>query len=416
MDVDAGVDPAEMGMNRARLDAIPGFFEERYIAKGKLPCMATLVSRGGEVVHESYLGTTHLGGKGAPIGPETIFRIYSMTKPVTSLAAMMLVEAGDLRLDHEVSRYIPAFADTQVWAGGDLNSYETRQPDRAMTVRDLFLHMSGLTYGFLYQHEVDALYRRENVGSLQKEGQISLESFCDQLAAQPLLFSPGERWNYGHSTDVLGRIVEIVSGQALDAFFANQIFAPLGMEDTGFYVPDDKIDRLTACYQKNPLNGEISLFDGAGTGTTMFNERPTWINAGGGLVSTARDYLRFCQCLLNGGRLGGARLISPKAWEFMDQNHLPNGATIKALGDKTFSEARMDGNGFGLGGSVIVDVAETMQAGSLGSFSWGGLASTFFWIDPVEELIAIQMTQMMPSGAYPIRPQFNALVYAAIDG
>lgn len=404
--------PAEFGMNAERLAAIPDYFEDRYIASGKLPCVTTLIARGGEVVHEAYRGTTHLGGAGKPVGPDTIFRIYSMTKPVTSLAAVMLMEEGDLRLDQPVSRYIPEFAETRVWAGGDLMNFDTTAPEREMEIRDLFLHTSGLTYGFLFQHEVDALYRREKIAHPGE----SLEEMCKKLAGMPLLFSPGKRWNYSHSTDVLARVVEVVSGQPLDTFFQERIFAPLGMEDTGFFVPEAKWDRLTACYQKNPLNGEVSLSDEAGAESRAYIRKPTLLNGGGGLVSTPRDYLKFCQCLLNGGRLDAARLISPKSWEFMARNHLPGDATIKSMGDKTFSEARMEGNGFGLGGSVITNVAETMMPGSDGTFSWGGLANTFFWIDPLEELIAIQMTQMIPSGCYPIRPQFQALVYAAIDG
>ncbi|MEO0754753.1 MAG: serine hydrolase domain-containing protein [Pseudomonadota bacterium] len=416
MDTATAVDPAEMGMNRSRLDAIPQFFDDRYISKGKLPCMATLVARGGEIVHEAYRGTTHLAGDGVPIGPESIFRIYSMTKPVTSLAGMMLIEAGDLRLDHNVSRYIPEFAGIRVWAGGDLDTYETQAPEREINIRDLFLHTSGLTYAFLHQHEVDGLYRRENLGTFANSSEISLKTLCERLAALTLLFSQVARWNYGHSTDVIGRVIVVVSGQALDVFLQDQIFAPLGMTSTGFHVPEAQIDRLTTCYAKDPLSGETSLFDGAGGATGLFKDPPVWINAGGGLVSTPRDFLAFCQCLLNGGRLGSSRLISPKTWEFMGLNHLPGGATLRDMGDRTFSESRMEGAGFGLGGSVIVDVAASGQAGSLGTFSWGGLANTFFWIDPVEDLIAIQMTQMMPSGCYPIRPQFNALVYAAIDG
>ncbi len=402
--------PAEVGLNEDRLDAIPAFFEAAYLDTGKLPCVATMVSRNGQLVHESYRGTTEMGGD-VPIGPETIFRIYSMTKPVTSVAAMMLYEEGALRLDHEVARYIPEFADTEVWAGGDLKTYQTRKPDRPMTVKDVLTHTSGLTYGFLMQHHLDALYRREKIGAPTE----TLEEMCARLATLPLLFSPGERWNYGHSTDVLGRIVEVASGQTLDAFFRDRIFGPLGMADTDFFVPESKLDRLMACYQKNPLSGEITLADGAGAQSRAYREQPKLLNAGGGLVSTMGDYHRFCLMLLHGGSLDGTRLLSPKTVEFMRLNHLPGDRSIRDMGDETFSEARMDGNGFGLGGSVTINVAETMAPGSVGSFSWGGLASTFFWVDPVEELIAIQATQMIPSGAYPIRPQLQQLVYAAID-
>ena len=238
---------------------------------------------------------------------------------------------------------------------------------------------------------------------------------CARLAGLPLLFSPGTRWNYSHATDVLGRIVEVASGQTLDEFFRERIFGPLGMVDTDFHVPEDKLDRLMACYNKDPETGKISLSDGAGAESKLYRAQPPLLSGGGGLVSTLRDYHRFCLMLLHGGRLDGERLLSPKTVEFMRQNHLPENKTIRQMGDKTFSEARMDGNGFGLGGSVVVDVAETMQPGSLGTFSWGGLANTFFWIDYAEELIAIQATQMIPSGCYPIRPQFQQLAYAAID-
>jgi len=405
------IDPATVAMNAERLAAIPGYFETAYLETGKLPAMATLVARDGQVVHEAYRGTTELGG-GSLISADTIFRIYSMTKPITSVAAMMLFEAGVIRLDHEVSRYIPGFADTQVFDGLDGDRMLTRAPDRQMQVRDLFTHTSGLTYGFLHQTEVDALYRSEKIARPDE----TLEEMCNRLARLPLIFSPGERWNYGHSTDVLGRIVEVASGMRLDAFFRDQIFGPLGMVDTGFHVPEEKWPRLMACYNKDAETGEVTQSDGAGGESRAYRTQPPLLNAGGGLVSTPRDYLKFCQCLLNGGRLGDARLLSPKTVEFMTLNHLPGGQTIKQMGDKTFSEARMEGNGFGLGWSVVTDVAETLSPGSEGTYSWGGLANTFFWIDPEEDLIAIQMTQMIPSGCYPIRPQFQQLVYSAIDG
>ncbi len=403
--------PEDVGLNSERLDFIPDYFDKAYLQTSKLPCMATMVSRNGQIVHEAYRGNTHLEG-GSPISADTIFRIYSMTKPITSVAAMMLHDEGVIRLDHEISRYIPEFKDVGVWDGGDLKDYKTRKPDREMTVRDAFTHTTGLTYGFLFQHEVDALYRRE-MERAPKD--ITLEQFCTNLAGLPLVFSPGDQWNYGHSTDVLGRVVEVASGMTLDVFFRERIFKPLGMVDTDFFVPEDKLSRLMACYAKNPITGEVTLSDGAATESKAYKTQPSMLNAGGGLVSTLRDYHRFCLMLLQGGSLEGQRLLSPKTVEFMRMNHLPGGQTIKQMGDKTFSEARMEGNGFGLGGSTVVDVAETLTPGSIGTFSWGGLANTFFWIDPVEELIAIQATQMIPTGCYPIRPQFQQLVYAAID-
>ncbi|MDJ0922536.1 MAG: serine hydrolase domain-containing protein [Henriciella sp.] len=406
--------PEDVGLNAERLAHIPDYFDQAYLKSGKLPCMATMVSRNGQIVHEAYRGNTHLDG-GNPINADTIFRIYSMTKPITSVAAMMLHDEGIIRLDHEIARYIPEFAETEVWDGGDLKDYKTRKPDRAMTLRDAFTHTTGVTYGFLFQHEVDALYRREKIGSLGDGDTETLESMCARIAKLPLVFSPGTQWNYGHSTDLLGRVVEVASGMSLDVFFRERIFGPLGMTDTDFYVPEHKLGRLMACYGKNPVTGEVTMTDGAGADSADYTKQPKLLNAGGGLVSTLRDYHRFCLMLLQGGSLEGTRLLSPKTVEFMRMNHLPGGKTIKEMGDKTFSEARMDGNGFGLGGSTTVDVAETLTPGSPGTFSWGGLANTFFWIDPVEEIIAIQATQMMPSGCYPIRPQFQQLVYAAID-
>ena len=401
---------ADVGLNAARLDYIPEFLKTNYVDTGKLPCAAVLVSRNGEVALESYVGATEMGGS-TPIGPETIFRIYSMTKPVTSLAIMMLFEEAKLRLDHEVSRYIPEFADVKVFDSGNREDYTVRDPDRAMTLLDLMTHTSGVTYGFLMQEEADAIYRKHRIG----EPTESLQDMARRIAGLPLAFSPGDRWCYGHSIDVLGAIVEIVSGMALDDFFRTRIFDPLGMTDTDFWVPDEKIDRLMTCYNRNPLNHEITVSDPGGRESKAYRAKPKLLNAGGGLVSTMGDYHRFALMLLRGGTLDGARIISPKTWEFMRQNHLPGGKTIMDMGDKTFSEARMEGNGFGLGGSVMVDPVASGQPSSVGNFAWGGLASTYFWVDPVEELISIQMTQMIPSSSYPIRPQLQQLVYAAVD-
>lgn len=400
------VEPAAAGLNADRLMRIPEFFKP-YIDKQKLPCMATLVARGGQVAHLSFQGATEMGGSRA-IDENTIYRIYSMTKPVTSVAAMMLFEEGLLRLDHEVYRYIPEFQDTMVLA----DDGKLVKPARPMMVRDLFLHTSGLSYSFLMQGAVDKFYRENKLEYSIWQG--DLKSFCEALAKAPLVFSPGERWNYSNATDVLGRVVEVASGMSLDAFFQERIFGPLGMTDTGFHVPEGSLDRLMACYRRNPLDGVTSLSDSGGRDSS-YARKPNVLSGGGGLASTIGDYLKFCLMLANGGEFNGARLLSPKTIEYMTMNHLPGGKTLKDMGDKTFSESRMDGSGFGLGWAVTTDVVATMQPGSVGTFSWGGMASTFFWIDPVEDLIAIQMTQLMPSGAYPIRPQLQQLVYAAIE-
>lgn len=403
-------DPHEVGLNAERLAAIPAYFKANYLDTGKLPCMATLVSRNGEVALESYVGSTEMGGP-VPIGPDTIFRIYSMTKPITSLAAMILFEEGKLRLDHDVARYIPEFADVEVFESGSREDYKTRKPDRPMKVLDLFTHTSGLTYGFMMQSEVDALYRKEKIGRPDE----TLQQMAKRLAGLPLECSPGTEWWYSHSTDVLGAIVEIVSGMELDEFFRQRITGPLGMVDTEFWVPEEKLPRLMACYERDARTGETRLADGAGHASKLYSKRPVLLNGGGGLVSTIGDYHRFCLMLLRGGTLEGARIISPKTWEFMRQNHLPGKQTMRAMGKSVFTEVMADGVGFGLGGSVVQDVVAGQQPGSEGTFSWGGLASTFFWIDPVEEIIGLQMTQLMPSSTYPLRPQFQQLAYAAID-
>ena len=399
---------SELGISAERLSRIPDYFQT-YLDRKKLPCMGTLVSVGGQVVHEGWRGVKDWE-TGEPITKDTIFRIYSMTKPVTSVAAMMLFEEGKLRLDHEVYRYIPAFKDVKVWDGGTAEAPELKSPERHMLVRDLFTHTSGLTYGFMMAHPVDKMYRASRIGA----GFESLKEFCDNLAALPLVFSPGEKFNYGHSTDVLGRIVEVASGMDLDAFFKTRIFEPLGMHDTGFYVPEEKLDRLMSCYQRDPLTGEISKQDGSGAASKQYAAKPIYLSGGGGLVSTMDDYHQFCRMLLNYGELNGHRILASKTMEFMTQNHLPANKTMAEMGDELFSEARMEGSGFGLGWSVLMNPVETMQPGSVGQYSWGGMASTFFWIDPEEDLIGIMMTQLMPSGAYPIRPQFQQLVYAAI--
>jgi len=403
-------DPAEAGLNAEQLGSIPQYFDS-YIGKQKLPCCAVLVARGGSVAHLSFQGATEMGGA-TPIGEDTIYRIYSMTKPVTSVAAMMLFEEGKLRLDHELHRYIPEFQDVMVFAGGTAEAPKLEKPKRPILVRDLFLHTSGLTYAFLQQGPVDALYRARGIDYGRHEG--DLKSFCELLATAPLVFSPGEKWNYSNATDVLGRVVEVASGMSLEDFFRTRIFAPLKMQDTFFSVPQDKIGRLMACYSRHPTSGKISQADPGGA-ASAYAKTPNVFSGGGGLASTIGDYFRFCLMLANGGELDGVRILSPKTLEFMTMNHLPENRTIAQMGDRTFSETRMDGTGFGLGWAVTTDVIATTQPGSVGTFSWGGMASTFFWIDPVEDLIAIQMTQLMPSGAYPIRPQLQQLVYAAIE-
>ena len=401
-------DPEALGLCSERLARIPAFYQESYLEPKRLPNLSTLVARNGEIAHLSCNGVKDWD-TGEPVTADTIYRIYSMTKPVTSVAAMMCFEAGLLRLEHPVSRYIPGFANLKVWDGDG----KVKDADREMTVKDLFLHTSGLTYDFLGLHPVEKQYIEKRV----IRQNYTLAEMCERLAEIPLVFSPGDRWNYSVAIDVLGHLVEIVSGMTLDEYFQQKIFAPLGMVDTGFTIPVEKLPRFAACYARNPNTKEITLAE-KGDETSSYcregKDPQRFFGGGGGLVSTLPDYFNFCRMLANGGELNGARLLSPKTVEYMMMNHLPDGKTMAGMGDTMFSESNMAGNGFGLGGAVTVDEILMNQPCSAGTFSWGGLASTFFWIDPVEDIIGIQMTQMMPSSSYPIRPQFQQFVYSSI--
>lgn len=400
----------DVGLDSSRLADIPNFMRS-YVDQGKLAGVSTLVSRHGRIAHFETIG--HRDREAAtPMERDTIFRIYSMTKPITSLALMMLHEEGRFQLSHPVSRYIPEFGKLRVWAGGTRDKYETKPCEREMTIRDLLTHVSGLTYGFMQVHPVDALYRDRGIGGANTVG-MTLKEMVENLAEIPLLFSPGEQWSYSVATDVCGRLVEVLSGTALDEFFASRIFGPLGMVDTGFFVPEEKLPRFATNYFKDPKSGKQGIMD-KGDETSTYATAPAFLSGGGGLVSTMSDYWRFCQMLLNGGELGGERLVSRKTIEFMRLNHLPGNRTMKEMSTSNFSELAAEGTGFGLGFSVLLDPAEAQIIGSVGNYSWGGAASTYFWIDPEEDLIAILMTQLYPSSTYPIRPQLQQLVYAAI--
>lgn len=403
--------PDELGLSSERLARIPKHFS-RYVQSGRLKGYSTFVSRFGEPVLFHCEGLADAENE-RPVAPDTIFRIYSMTKPICSLALMLLYEEARFELNHAVSRYLPAFKDLRVWDGGSAEDFRTVPCEREMTILDLLTHTSGLTYGFMQSHPVDALYRRAGINGGFTD-KVSLAETCERLAEIPLLFSPGKYWSYSIATDVVGRLVEVMSGQSLDAFLQERIFMPLGMIDTGFDVPADKLSRFAANYERNPTSKELRLIDRPDTTSIYANPR-SYLSGGGGLVSTVADYFRFCQMCLNGGELDGVRIASRKTLELMTLNHLPGGKTMKEMDNSAFSETGMDGMGFGLGFSVLVDQALAMSTTSVGSFSWGGAASTYFWIDPEEEIVGIFMTQLMPSRAYPLRPQFQQLVYGALD-
>jgi CubicO group peptidase (beta-lactamase class C family) len=406
------VAPETVGMSSERLGRIPEFFKA-YVDNKKVSGLSVLVARKGEKVHHSCVGVKDWD-TGEAIEEDTIFRIYSMTKAITSVALMMLYEEGKFRLEHDVSRYIPEFRDLRVFDGGSVDVWQTRKPERPMQILDLLTHTSGLTYGFMAQDTIDALYRRNKIGVLDKSSKeaVDLQGFVEKLGKLPLVFDPGSQWNYSVATDVCGHLVEVLSGMSLDEFFRTRIFEPLGMVDTGFFVPDDKLHRFATCYERPAGKKEIVLQDKPET--SLYRTSPKFLSGGGGLVSTSNDYFRFIQMVLNGGELGGARLLSPTTVYSMRQNHLPGGQTIKDMGISSFSEEREEGTGFGLGFSVVTDPVATHAPTSMGTFSWGGAASTYFWIDPVEEIVAVFMTQLMPSSTFPMRPQLQTLVNASI--
>jgi CubicO group peptidase (beta-lactamase class C family) len=399
--------PESAGLSGPRLQHIDRFIQQKYLDTGKLPCALTLVERNGQIAHSSALGLMDVE-RNRPLQQDTIFRIYSMTKPLTSLALMMLVEEGRVSLDDPVHRYIPAWRDLGVYEGGFIGGFRTKRTSAPMRVVDLMRHTSGLTYGFQQRTNVDAAYRKLHIGEIPTA--VSLEQMIDELAKVPLEFSPGSAWNYGVSTDVVGYLVGKISGQPFEQFLRSRILDPLGMTDTDFMVPAAKASRFAACYAATPKGGMVLQDDPQ---TSFFLKPPTFVSGGGGLVSTAADYLRFCRMLLNGGALDGVRLVSPKTLELMSHNHLPGSKDLPDLAVSLFSEVTYAGVGFGLGFAVSVSPARGLLPGSPGDLSWGGLASTYFWVDPREQLIVIFMTQLTPSATYPIRRELRTLVYSA---
>src|SRR5580693_3724070 len=400
--------PESAGMSKSAFDRLDAHLKHRYIDAGRFPGTQLVVYRRGKIVHSAVQGFADIERK-APVRDDTIFRIYSMTKPITSVAFMMLVEEGRVALDEPVHKYIPEWKNLGVFQAGTLPAFLTKPPVRPMQIVDLLRHTSGLTYGFQQRSNVDAAYREKKIGEVEKSG--TLDSMIEDLANIPLEFSPGEAWNYSLSTDVIGYLIGKISGKPFEQFLKERIFDPLGMNDTGFFVPPDKAHRLAACYSADGKGGMTLQEDRT---TSSFLSPPSLISGGGGLCSTAADYLCFCRALLNGGELGGVRLIGPKTLALMTTTHLPGGRDLPEMSRSLFSEATYNGIGFGLGFSVTMNPALTLIPGSAGEYSWGGAATTSFWIDPAEELIAIFMTQVLPSSAYPLRRELRTMVYAAI--
>jgi CubicO group peptidase (beta-lactamase class C family) len=402
------IDPGEVGMDADRLARIDRHFA-RYVDEGRLAGWLAVVTRRGKIAHVAMHGQRDAEAE-LPVQPDTVWRLYSMTKPVTSVAAMILLEEGRLELTDPVSRYVPAFADSRVYVKGSALKPLTVPVTEPIRVWHLLTHTSGLTYGFHHTHVTDAIYRRHGYEWGVPAG-TDLAAACEAWAGMPLAFQPGAEWNYSVSTDVLGRVVEVVSGQTLDEFFAERIFGPLGMTETSFGVPEQRADRLAALYSPDPRTGRFARNDNMGNAALG---TPAFLSGGGGLVGTAGDYHRFTQMLRRGGELDGARILGSRTLRYMTRNQLPGGADLEQIGRPLFAESSMEGTGFGLGFSVVLDEAAGKALCSPGEFAWGGAASTNFWVDPREEITAMFFTQLLPSSTYPIRSQLRTLVYQSL--
>jgi len=402
------VDPQRVGFDPARLANIDAHFA-RYVDAGWLTGWQIVVTRRGEVAHASTHG---FGDReaGAAVQPDTLWRIYSMTKPITSVAAMMLWEEGRFELTDEISRWIPAFANVRVYDKGSALKPYTVPAVEPIRIWHLLTHTSGLTYGFLQTSVVDAIYRAAGFDLYPPAG-TDLAAGCERLARLPLLFQPGTAFGYSMATDVLGHLVELVSGQRLDEFLAERILGPLGMSDTRWWVEGGDAHRLAALYVPDPKTGQATRYDQLGKHAL---EKPEFLAGGGGLLGTAADYHRFTQMLLRGGELDGVRLLGSRTVRFMRRNHLPGGQDLGQLSTGGFAETTLDGIGFGLGFAVVENPIPVRLPSSVGEFYWGGAASTAFWIDPVEEITALLFTQLLPSSTHPLRPQLRQLVYSAL--
>jgi len=396
--------PEDVGLSGDKLAQVDRWMD-RLVADGKLPGLSVTVTRRGRVAYTRSTGQSDLA-RGTPMAADTLVRIYSMTKPLTSVAIMMLYEEGRFQLDDAISRFLPYFANQRVFAGGNRGKMDTVPAARDITFRDLLTHTSGLTYGFMQATLVDAAYRDNGVDF--QTADATLGEVVERAAAVPLLAQPGAEWNYSIATDVLGHLVAVISGQSFDSFLQERVICPLGMTDTSFVVPPEKLSRFAANYV--PGADGLALLDDPATSRFLLPGKIC--SGGGGLVSTVGDYLRFCQMMLNKGALEGTRLLGRKTVELMTSNHLRG--DMAAMGQPRFSESSYEGVGFGLGFSVMLDPARAQVLGTAGEYAWGGAASTAFWIDPAEEMSVVLLTQLTPSSTYPIRRELRVLTYQAI--
>ena len=380
---------------------------QSYIDQGKLPGAISLVARRGKVVHFETRGTMDYERR-RPMRSDTIFRFYSMTKPIASVGLMMLYEEARFQLEDPASKFIPELAGLKVFAGGNADSYQVRDATREMTVRDLLMHTSGLVARDT-QSPVGELYRR--AGFAGADSRFTLAEMIRRLREIPLEVDPGSQWIYGISTDLVGYLCEVLSGMPFDRYLEERILGPLGMVDTSFSVPPSKVDRLAANYAPQHGNPRFRLVDDPLN--SPYAQPRTYFSGSGGLVSTAADYLRFCRMLANGGQLDGVRIIGPRTLRLMTINHLPGGKDLATVA-QTAGETAREGVGFGLGFAVLLDQAVAQIIGTPGEFYWGGAASTAFFVNPVEDLIMVFLTQLRPSSTYPIRRELRATIYSAI--
>jgi CubicO group peptidase (beta-lactamase class C family) len=400
------------GLDSARLERIGEHLDRHYIAPGKIAGCQIAVTRHGHAAYNAVFGHRDLA-RSAPLTEDTIFRIYSMTKPITSVALMMLFERGLFQLEDPVERFFPDWKQQRVWISGEGEDMVTAPLDRPVSIRDVLSHTSGLTYGgglpgVGVQHPADKVYRALKIRSMGSAD--SLPEFMAKLGQVPLVFQPGTQWMYSLATDVCGALVERISGKPFDQYLQDEIFGPLGMVDTAFQVAPDKAHRFAANYQRQP-DKSLSVIDDPTT--SAYLEKPKFLSGGGGLTGTTSDYMRFCEMLRRGGELDGVRILGPRTLDLMTRNHLPDGKDLTELALGSFSETSNRGVGFGLGFASTMDVVSTGTLGE-GDFYWGGAASTIFWVDPHEELSVVFMTQLMPSGTFNFRGQLKNIIYSAM--
>ncbi|MET7651412.1 MULTISPECIES: serine hydrolase domain-containing protein [unclassified Streptomyces] len=401
------VDPSEVGLDAKALDRLDQHVAH-YVDEGRLPGFLVAVSRGGRVAHLTAHGHRDIAA-GLPVEADTLYRIYSMTKPVTSVAALILVEEGRLGLDDPVADHLPAFADQRVYTGGSGADLTTRPADRPLLVKHLMTHTAGLTFAFYHCHPVDALYREAGLESAVLPGS-DLAGTVDAYARLPLQFEPGTQWNYSVATNVLGRIIEVVSGRPLDEFLAERIFRPLGMPDAGFQVTDEQAGRLAELYGDSGDGSGIEPIPGL----PLFG-RPRFLSGSGGMVATAYDIHRFSELLRRRGELDGVRLLAPETVDLMTRNHLPGGADLRSFGSHpAHDEPGNDGVGFGLGVSVVTDPSRTQAPGGLGTYGWSGVATTTFWVDPSRDLSVQFLTQLRPRRSLKLYPELKRLIHESV--